>query len=413
MAQGVLLVTLQFACDLHCRRRLFGRQSPFCILTCGQQQFRTRTCVAGGRHPSWDEAFRVHVGNEEHLEVDILDDTSPKSDELIGSAQIPIAPAQLRSTAPQQLEVPLFSSKSHDLRSSGSKSSSSGFLRAALSLSSSFSRSSRKPCGVLSVVLQWSPSRSPGGTSRGSARWSPPAPPPPHVAPYQLSRIRALSFAASTGTQPPPVFVQRAASAHVRTPPRQPLPPLPPTAHSPAIPRASPPLPSPAHHVRAKDRHSSPPVGSPHASAAAGAAAAPAAAPAAGGCIAPPGLVRGPHGVARGSAAPGESRVRHIQALSAPGSAVYSAVERGRGERSTTGTEGVGRGRGGQQLVPPQGNEGHGGRVGRQQEQQRERMQQDQQAVVGARSVSASPVAAAAGAAWAAALGATALRPGR
>ncbi len=471
------------------------RQSPFCILTCGHQQFRTRTCVAGGRNPSWDEAFRVHVGNEEYLEVDILvseiadgstcscygksgaavlqnvlthwsvpedtapvstrgqhpstrgpyqqfplhptgygctavptrverlsytlpgplpmqDDTSPKLDELIGFAQIPVAPLQLRSTGPQQLQVPVFSSKSHDLRNSGSKSNSSGFLRAALGLSSSFSRSSRKACGFLSVVLQWAPSLSPGGTSRGSARWSPPAAPPPHAAPYQLSRIRALSFAASTGTPAPPVFVQRAASAHVRTPPtpRPPLPPLPPTAHSPAIPRAALRLPSPAHNIRTNDRHSSPPVGSPHTSAAAGAAAGTAAAPAVGGDI--PGSVRDPRVGARGSATPGESRVRHVQALSAPGSAVYSATERGREEHSTAGTEGVGGSV--QQLMPPQGDERRSGRGCQQQkQQQQERMQQEQQAVVGARSVSASPVAVAAGAAWAAALGPSVPRPGR
>ena len=49
---GELTLSLQFAtglkdCDW------FGRQDPYVILSCGSQQYRSRTAVDGGTTPVW------------------------------------------------------------------------------------------------------------------------------------------------------------------------------------------------------------------------------------------------------------------------------------------------------------------------------------------------------------------------
>lgn len=48
------------------------RQSPYCLLRYGSQEFRSRPSHRGGRHPVWNQTFRITLTAEDVLHVDIF-----------------------------------------------------------------------------------------------------------------------------------------------------------------------------------------------------------------------------------------------------------------------------------------------------------------------------------------------------
>ncbi|GIL89071.1 hypothetical protein Vretimale_16202 [Volvox reticuliferus] len=105
LAPGVLSVTVEFAKDIK-NRAWIGRQDPYCILRVGNQTFRTRTAVDGGRNPVWDETFEFNVENENDLEIDIMDDEVGR-DEPLGSTSCTLAQVRLAGT--DRMELPVIS----------------------------------------------------------------------------------------------------------------------------------------------------------------------------------------------------------------------------------------------------------------------------------------------------------------
>jgi Ca2+-dependent lipid-binding protein len=53
----------------------FGKQDPYCIITCGKLQHKSKTHTDGGRNPVWGEKFLIPNVTAEHvlkLEVRIM-----------------------------------------------------------------------------------------------------------------------------------------------------------------------------------------------------------------------------------------------------------------------------------------------------------------------------------------------------
>lgn len=91
-----VVVTLQTACDLR-ETQWIVRQSPYCLLRYGSQEFRSRPSHRGGRHPVWNQTFRITLTAEDVLHVDIFDDSGCRGLTSLGHAAVSLAP--LRTAA--------------------------------------------------------------------------------------------------------------------------------------------------------------------------------------------------------------------------------------------------------------------------------------------------------------------------
>lgn len=92
MPPGSLEVTVLQAEGLH-DVETFGRQDPYCVVVCGAQKFRTKTATDGGTNPRFNERLTMNIGNEQELNVQIMDSNTLMSDSLIGSCKVPLARA--------------------------------------------------------------------------------------------------------------------------------------------------------------------------------------------------------------------------------------------------------------------------------------------------------------------------------
>ncbi len=86
----------------------FGRQDPYCVVTCGSQTFRTRTAKDAGRNPVWNETFRFSVVNENEV-VLLVKDEDVVRDDVIGTACISLARA--RAQLSEKVTAPVVAPK--------------------------------------------------------------------------------------------------------------------------------------------------------------------------------------------------------------------------------------------------------------------------------------------------------------
>ena len=87
----------------------FGRQDPYCVVTCGSQTFRTRTAKDAGRNPVWNETFRFNILNENEV-VLLVKDEDVVRDDVIGTARISLARARVQHS--EKVNAPVIAPKS-------------------------------------------------------------------------------------------------------------------------------------------------------------------------------------------------------------------------------------------------------------------------------------------------------------
>jgi hypothetical protein len=69
---------------------LIGKMDPYCLITIGRERFRTEAQKGAGKFPSWREEFKFNRSDEMEIVVEVWDQDSWKSDDLIGTANIPL-----------------------------------------------------------------------------------------------------------------------------------------------------------------------------------------------------------------------------------------------------------------------------------------------------------------------------------
>ncbi|KAL6753499.1 C2 domain-containing protein [Haematococcus lacustris] len=107
LGAGRLTIKLEFAEGLK-DKDWFGKQDPYAVLTCGSQQFRSRTCVDGGTKPVWNQDFDFSVINENEVRIKLMDDDSGPDDHL-GNGVVSLASVRQRGSERQPVQ--LYSSK--------------------------------------------------------------------------------------------------------------------------------------------------------------------------------------------------------------------------------------------------------------------------------------------------------------
>ncbi|EQC40582.1 hypothetical protein SDRG_02470 [Saprolegnia diclina VS20] len=106
-----LLVTIESARGLY-DAQWVGKQDPYCLVTCGDMSFRTRTHDDGGRDPVWHQelTFPPHCLNAP-LAIEIKDENYLHHDGYIGCCELPPTAWQLADVANVWLPV-----QHHDAR---------------------------------------------------------------------------------------------------------------------------------------------------------------------------------------------------------------------------------------------------------------------------------------------------------
>ena len=69
---------------------LIGKMDPYCLIMIGRDRFRTEAHKSAGKFPSWREEFKFNRSDEMEVTVEVWDQDSWKSDDLIGTANIPL-----------------------------------------------------------------------------------------------------------------------------------------------------------------------------------------------------------------------------------------------------------------------------------------------------------------------------------
>eukprot|EP00195_Chlamydomonas_chlamydogama_P003395 CAMPEP_0202915720 /NCGR_PEP_ID=MMETSP1392-20130828/66461_1 /ASSEMBLY_ACC=CAM_ASM_000868 /TAXON_ID=225041 /ORGANISM="Chlamydomonas chlamydogama, Strain SAG 11-48b" /LENGTH=240 /DNA_ID=CAMNT_0049607859 /DNA_START=105 /DNA_END=827 /DNA_ORIENTATION=+ len=105
---GELTLTLEFGQGLK-DQDWFGKQDPYCIIKCGSQTYRSKTCTDGGKNPVWNELFRFNIINENDVSIVCKDEDTLGRDDIIGSATFTLAKAREQGSA--RLQVPMMSKK--------------------------------------------------------------------------------------------------------------------------------------------------------------------------------------------------------------------------------------------------------------------------------------------------------------
>uniref|UniRef100_A0A7S2QT99 C2 domain-containing protein n=1 Tax=Chlamydomonas chlamydogama TaxID=225041 RepID=A0A7S2QT99_9CHLO len=105
---GELTLTLEYGQNLK-DQDWFGRQDPYCIVKCGTQTFKSRTCTDGGKNPVWNETFRFNVINENDISITCMDEDTLSRDDLIGQGTFTLAKVRERGT--DRLQVPMLTKK--------------------------------------------------------------------------------------------------------------------------------------------------------------------------------------------------------------------------------------------------------------------------------------------------------------
>lgn len=207
---GELTLIVEFAKGLK-DKDWFGKQDPYCLLTCGAQTFRGRTAKDGGTSPVWNETFNFSVINENDIGIVIKDEDTGK-DDTIGTAHVPLAKAREHGRDSQQVPVLSKSGKQH------------GFIQLTLTFAKNssikgYAGSAGVPPAYPTAMMGYPPpSYQPPPFASGHAP-SPGYPPPTGPPPQQYS-----------ASYPPPGMHPTAPSAGNATPG------APPSSYPPAVP---------------------------------------------------------------------------------------------------------------------------------------------------------------------------------
>jgi len=176
---GVISLTVEFAQGLS-EKDFFGRQDPYCIIRCGNQVFRTRTHVDGGKNPVWNQTFPFNVVSENSAFITIMD-SDEGDDDFVGTATIDFSTARSYGTDRRQVPV----------------TKKSGKQKGLLSVSLTFSAAGGPP-----PAGAYPPHASPYGTPAGYPSAPPPNgayPPPPGAYPPPPG-----AYPPPPGAYPPP-----------------------------------------------------------------------------------------------------------------------------------------------------------------------------------------------------------------
>ncbi|GAX77412.1 hypothetical protein CEUSTIGMA_g4858.t1 [Chlamydomonas eustigma] len=88
--EGLLEVTLKHASDLK-DVDMLGRQDPYCVITCGQQQHRSKTHTDGGKNPVWNQTFAFpSVTSNMAVKLEFFDENMVLRDVAIGGCKVPL-----------------------------------------------------------------------------------------------------------------------------------------------------------------------------------------------------------------------------------------------------------------------------------------------------------------------------------
>mmetsp|Transcript_589 Transcript_589/g.732 ORF Transcript_589/g.732 Transcript_589/m.732 type:complete len:598 (-) Transcript_589:579-2372(-) len=109
MSTGVLEVILKEAHDLK-EVEFVGRQDPYCVITCGQSNFRSKTNTDGGKNPVWNESFIFNNAScDQVLKLEFYDENVVFRDVAIGTCKVPLRDYVSRGEA--ILEVPVITKR--------------------------------------------------------------------------------------------------------------------------------------------------------------------------------------------------------------------------------------------------------------------------------------------------------------
>lgn len=109
---GTLTVTLEFAQGLK-DKDWFGRQDPYCLLTCGSQTFRSKVHEDGGKDPVWNQTFMFNIINENNVDIKIFDHDHTSRDDPVGTACISLATVRVKGSDHVKAPVNTRRSKQH------------------------------------------------------------------------------------------------------------------------------------------------------------------------------------------------------------------------------------------------------------------------------------------------------------
>ncbi|KAG8391783.1 hypothetical protein BUALT_Bualt01G0222900 [Buddleja alternifolia] len=92
MPQGTLEVHLVSASGLENTDFLFNMDA-YCILTCHNQEKKSKVASGEGSKPKWDETFLFKVtDNVTELKIRIMDKDTFTADDFVGEVRIPLEP---------------------------------------------------------------------------------------------------------------------------------------------------------------------------------------------------------------------------------------------------------------------------------------------------------------------------------
>mmetsp|Transcript_22399 Transcript_22399/g.48946 ORF Transcript_22399/g.48946 Transcript_22399/m.48946 type:complete len:204 (+) Transcript_22399:140-751(+) len=106
---GELTLTLEFGQNLK-EREWFGRQDAYCILTCGNQRQKSRTCWSGGKNPSWNQTFRFDIKYEKDVFI-VCNYEDLTKDEVVGTGNLRLSRVLEEGT--DRVHVPMVSPGGH------------------------------------------------------------------------------------------------------------------------------------------------------------------------------------------------------------------------------------------------------------------------------------------------------------
>lgn len=106
---GSLEVTLKQATDLK-DVDFIGKQDPYCVISCGERQHRSKTHDDGGKNPIWNETFVFQdVSAEMVLKLEFFDENMVLRDVAIGACKIPLQ--RVCASGADEVSVPVVTKK--------------------------------------------------------------------------------------------------------------------------------------------------------------------------------------------------------------------------------------------------------------------------------------------------------------
>jgi len=76
---------------------MFGKMDPYCVISLGEQKFRTRVLDGAGKTPKWHQAFEFDVvSGSDHVSVQVFDEDVGK-DDIVGNALLQVSTLCVKS----------------------------------------------------------------------------------------------------------------------------------------------------------------------------------------------------------------------------------------------------------------------------------------------------------------------------